>query len=435
MQKLGTSRTISPRPLSTAALCLVAVLAFAVAPSVAAAKGKSKKSAQVGTVYTETNGTGSSTNDNAVEVYARYSNGKLKRIQVAAAGGKGGHQPQPGFTTPAPILDTQSEVVLTNDGKWLYAVNAGSDTIAVFKVGKKGTLKRVQDAPAGGKFPSSITVHGHWLYVLTIDSYSIEGFKIGANGKLTAISGQGQVPLKGNSGPGLPRQVGFDNKGKTLVVSLLISPEAAGGMAPPTPNQSIDTFAVHGNGTVGAAQPQNATSVGPFAFTFNLQNYLLMTQIVAPAGAAGDLASYKIGGGSSVSPVDTKSSNSSLPCWVEATGDGKHAYVVNTGGRDLAPGLFMGGVPRVTTYSVSSSGKLKVQGQTAGLNDEVLETDDALSRDSKYLYVVSPLAGNSKTPGNASHIDEYKIGAGGKLKYLGQTPNNGAPGDSGLAAS
>jgi 6-phosphogluconolactonase (cycloisomerase 2 family) len=284
-------------------------------------------------------------------------------------------------------------------------------------------------------FPSSITIHGKWLYALTIDTFSIEGFKIGADGKLTAIAGQGQVPLKGNSGPGLPRQVGFDNKGKTIVVSLLITPQAAMGLGPPTPKQSIDTFAVHGNGTVGSAQPQDATSVGPFAFTFNLQNILLMTQIVAPAGAPGDLASYKLSGGTGLNPIQTKSSNSSLPCWVETTADGKHAYVVNTGGRALMPGLFNGGVPRVTTYSVSPAGKLKVQGQTASLSDEVIETDDALSRDSKFLYVVAPLAGNSSTPGNASHIDEYSIGAHGKLKYLGQTPNSGAPGDSGLAAS
>jgi 6-phosphogluconolactonase len=429
MLKLGT-RTVRLRSLIVWAPCLVVVLAFAGVPAVAIGKPR-----QVGAVYTETNGTGSSTNDNAVEVYARYSNGLLKRIQVVGAGGKGGHQPQPGFNFPAPILDTQSEVVLTDNGKWLYAVNAGSDTIAVFKVSNTGTLKLVQDAPAGGVFPSSITIHDRWLYVLTINTFSIEGFKIGGNGKLTAIAGQGQVPLKGNSGPGLPRQVGFDNTGKRLVVSLLISPAAAMGMAPPTPKQSIDTFAVRGNGKVGAAVPQDATSVGPFGFTFNLQNDLLMTQIVAPAGAPGDLASYSLRGSTGLSPIATKSSNGSLPCWVETTADGRHAYVVNTGGRDLNPGLFGGGVPNVATYSVSPSGRLKLQGLTPGRSDEVAETDDAVSRDSKYLYVVAPLAGNSSTPGHASHIDEYKIGVRGTLKYLGQTPNTGALGDSGLAAS
>jgi hypothetical protein len=206
-------------------------------------------------------------------------------------------------------------------------------------------------------------------------------------------------------------------------------------MAPPTPKQSIDTFAVRTNGTVGPAVPRDATSVGPFAFTFSLQNSLLMTQIVAPSGAPGDLASYSLGGSSGLSPIDTKSSNGSLPCWVQTTGDGKHAYVVNTGGRDLVAGTFNGGVPNVSIYSVSPAGKLKLQGLTPGRTNEVLETDDAVSRDSKYLYVVAPLAGNSSTPGPASHIDEYKIVAQGKLQYLGQTPNTGAPGDSGLAAS
>jgi len=60
--------------------------------------------------------------------------------------------------------------------------------------------------------------------------------------------------------------------------------------------------------------------------------------------------------------------------------------------------------------------------------EEFARTDESLSRDSKYLYVLNPgIFGPSK-------IDEYRVSPNGDLTLIGNTPPNGPNGQSGLAA-
>ena len=55
--------------------------------------------------------------------------------------------------------------------------------------------------------------------------------------------------------------------------------------------------------------------------------------------------------------------------------------------------------------------------------------DEALSRDSKYLYALKP-----GLMGPVSQVDIYRVNLDGSLTLVGNTPANGAPGQSGLAA-
>jgi len=112
------------------------------------------------------------------------------------------------------------------------------------------------------------------------------------------------------------------------------------------------------------------------------------------------------------------------PCWVVVTKDGHYTFVVNTGG----------GAPNATIadYSLSSGSALTFLGLTPENNangDEFARTDEALSRDSKYLYALKP-----GLMGPVSQVDIYRVNSDGSLTLVGNTPANGAPGQSGLAA-
>src|SRR5947209_15705137 len=122
-----------------------AATAARVAASAAAADGAP------GAVYTLMN----LTSGNAVAVFARAADGTLSAAGSVATGGTG----------TGAGLGSQGALALSDDGRWLFAVNAGSNDVSVFDVGPVG-LALASRTASGGTLPISLTVHGHVLYVL-----------------------------------------------------------------------------------------------------------------------------------------------------------------------------------------------------------------------------------------------------------------------------
>lgn len=89
---------------------------------------------------------------------------------------------------------TGAEVQILPSGRFLYASNRGSDTIAVFAVNRRnGTLKPVEYVPSGGKTPRMFTLDpsGDYLIAANQDSDNIVIFRINqATGKLTPTGQQ-----------------------------------------------------------------------------------------------------------------------------------------------------------------------------------------------------------------------------------------------------
>ena len=385
-------------------LPLVCVAALAIfAPVAAAAHGQhaAPPAPAVGAVYTETNDPA----NNQIVVFDRSPDGTLVQSQVVNTGGLGGQQPQPGCPGACPILDAQGEVQLSQDGHLLFAVNAGSNTISSFRVTHDG-LKLAQTTPSGGVFPDSITVHDDLLYVLNADSVNIAGYRVSGSGALTPIAGSSR-PLSSGAMPGFARQIGFDNTGKTLSVTLL-APDV------------IDTFPVSKDGTAGAATANPSSTPLPFAFSFDHHNDLVAAQISSLTGT-GDVATYALTGSGNLTSIDTEPSQGHAPCWTAITDNGHYVFVVNSGGGE-APAT-------VSEYRLSHKGKLTFVGLTPDIG-EFAKTDEALSNDSHFLYVLAP----SVIAGATSHIDEYKVGPKGSLTLIGATPSTLAVGISGIAA-
>ena len=137
-----------------AGVALLAMLAAAAlaAGSSGAVRDHGTKDKPVGAVYSETNDFG----QNAVVVFDRYANGLIVQRSTVPTGGTGAGLPQLGCPAPCPFLDDQAPLELSKDGRFLFAVNAGSNTISSFRVTAHG-LTLIGQVASGGQFPYSVT--------------------------------------------------------------------------------------------------------------------------------------------------------------------------------------------------------------------------------------------------------------------------------------
>src|SRR6266568_955633 len=186
----------------------------------------------VGSVYIMSN----SASGNQVIVYNRAPDGTLTWKANYATNGLGIN----GLTG-----SNQGGLVLSEDGRWLIVVNAGSNDISVFSVNQKG-LNLTDKASSQGTMPISATVHGNVVYVLNTggseSTGNIAGFHLN-HGQLSAISGSVQ-PL---SGVTAPAQISFNPTGTVLVVTEKST-------------SKIDTFLVNSEGVASTqmSKPQAA---------------------------------------------------------------------------------------------------------------------------------------------------------------------------------
>lgn len=91
-----------------------------------------------------------------------------------------------------------SEIVLSADGRFLYALNRGQNAIQAYAVdAKSGTLALLQTLPSGGQTPwhMQIAPNGQWMIVANQGSNTLNVFAIDAgSGKLTATAYALAVP-------------------------------------------------------------------------------------------------------------------------------------------------------------------------------------------------------------------------------------------------
>jgi hypothetical protein len=165
------------RPLLALSLLLISLLwgggAAAAAPRTA------------GAVFTLTN----AATGNAVVAFDRADDGSLTPAGSYATGGLGSGS----------SLGSQGALVLSDDRRWLFAVNAGSNDISVFAVGRRG-LQLSDRVPAGGELPISLTAHDDLLYVLNVGGVAnISGFHFD-DGRLRQIAGATRSLSQANPG-------------------------------------------------------------------------------------------------------------------------------------------------------------------------------------------------------------------------------------------
>jgi 6-phosphogluconolactonase (cycloisomerase 2 family) len=115
-------------------------------------------------VYVETNL--KTTYGNAIRAFTRGSDGKLNEIKGSPflTGGAG---TQYAGVNVGP-QDSDEEIISNPEHTLLFAVNSGSDSIAVFHIASDGSLSPVQGSPfpSGGNDPVSLSLAGDTLFVV-----------------------------------------------------------------------------------------------------------------------------------------------------------------------------------------------------------------------------------------------------------------------------
>src|SRR5919202_3477422 len=233
-----------------------------------------------GVVYVMTN----AAEQNAIVTYQRAPDGRLtERGRYATVGlGSGA-----GGTVPPDPLGSQDALLLREP--WLFAVNAGSNEVSVFRTaGDRLTLR--DTVASGGRYPVSLTFHAPWLYVLNAGGVgTISGFTLAPDGRLTphpgALRSLGTPTPDDGAQPHIlesPAQVGFTPHGDRLVVSDKGALSGQGRLL---------VFAVAADGTP-AERPVPTITAGrvPFSFTFTAGGHLLVTDPSASTVTAYALA-------------------------------------------------------------------------------------------------------------------------------------------------
>ncbi|MGA2666151.1 MAG: beta-propeller fold lactonase family protein [Nitrososphaerales archaeon] len=232
-------------------------------------------------------------------------------------------------------LASQGAVALTQNGRWLLAVDAGSNQVTAFQVNGDGSLAFASIAGSQGTAPISVATSGGLVYVLDNGTATtpgnIAGFVLSSTGQLVPIPGSVQ-PLSGKANSS-PEQIGFSNDGNVLVVT-----EKAAGV--------IDTYTVGRTAVASAPTVTPSNSAGPYGFAFTAQGYLVVTE-----AAAGTLSSYSVSSSGTLRTISGSLPDFGLaPCWVAISPNGEYAYASNAHGGTIS-GYAIDGSGAMTLFS------------------------------------------------------------------------------------
>ncbi len=355
--------------VGTAAMVVLALML--VATSSAFASGRDRHAQQA--LFVQTN----NTTANQIMVYDRAWDGTLTFAASYSTGGAGGTAA--GAT--ADPLASQGSLMSADHGRVLLAVNAGSNTVSLFRVrGDRLWLKQV--VASGGQFPVSIAVYRHLVYVLNagLDG-SVQGYRLGRD-HLWPIRGSKRSLSLGNTNPPdylhSPGQVGFSPDGRKLIVTTKAS------------TSSIDVFWVHDSGRLSktAVSTVSKTPV-PFAFVFDPWGRLVVTEALNSF-----LSTYAINPDNSITNIGSVTDGQAAACWVSAARG--FFYVSNAGSGD------------VSSFKLDGSGAPVLVNATAATIAPGV-TDSVATADQRFLYVEC---------GGAGTISVFRVQHDGSLTLV-----------------
>jgi hypothetical protein len=374
--------------LAAATTTGVVAAALSALPASAATAHRHTWPEQAPAVFVQTDNTAG----NTIVAYARTATGGLQQVGSYPTGGNGGQ------LTGSVVDHLSSEGSLAYDrpAGLLYAVNAGSNTITVFRV-FGDQLVRSQVISSGGQFPVSIAVHGNQVYVLNaLGGGSVSGF-VQFGGYLIPVPFWNRALGLGTTSStvftGTPGQIGFTPDGSQLVV---------------TTKNAANTVDVFRDGPFGpSAQPTVTSLPGtiPFGFTFDQYGHLALVET-----GVGAVATFAIASDGTLTQLGSVSTGQAATCWITAAPQGT-LFASNAGSGTESE------------LSTQPDGAVTLLGNAP---TDAGTVDAAASSDGQYLYVQA---------GGPGTVDAYRINPDGSLTQTGSVTVPGAVGGEGIVAS
>ena len=337
-------------------LGLGAAAAVAAPASASSASASTGASPVVGHVYVNDNTAGT----NTIGAFDQHADGRLTPAAGSpfVAGGAG----------TGTGLSDQGAIQFSADGRYVLAVDAGSNQISVLQVNRDGSLSLVPGGvvSSGGTLPDSIAVHGNLVYVANSGNggSNYTGFQF-FGGHLFPVP-RSTVTLAANAAPA---DVLFNGTGTKLVGTEVGT-------------SVIDSFTVGFDGRLTAApgSPVPAQGLGPFGSEFRPTNpdQLFVSNAHNVGAGTGTISSYSDSFNGTLTPVAGSPfpDQQTAPCWIEITHDGQFLFTVNTGSGEIS------------RYQIAPDGTLTLLGSTpVGQTGGVGAVDSRLSPDGRFLYV------------------------------------------------
>ncbi len=311
--------------------------------------------------------------------------------------------------------DSDSQLKITADGKYLLAINPGTHTIAVFRIGANGTLAPVAGSPfpSGGQTPSSIDIRGNYVYVVNkSDDYAhpitqkpnYTTFTIDGNGKLMPVAGSTYETTPGAS----PAQALVSNDGK-----FLFGADFLGFMLVP-PAGTLRSFTIsNGLLTPVAGTPQELPDMSGGAL--GLWQHPSANVLYVGFPVVNKVGVYAIDAATGGLTYKTAVAAGAAACWIRTNKSGNRLYVLNSGENT------------VSVYNTSnpwmpvSLGKLtlKNSGPLYTNNGASFTTSEDFSLNFspsyKTLYVVSQHTNKDFSIGSYNYLHALAVDADGML--------------------
>jgi 6-phosphogluconolactonase len=315
----------------------------------------------VGHVYLDDNTAGT----NTIGGFNRHLDGSLTPLAGAPfnAGGQG----------TGAGLASQGAIQVSSDGRFLLAVDAGSNQVSVLRIEPDGALQLSGVVSSDGPTPVSIAVHDNLVYVANAGAVgpNYTGFTLNLFGQLQPLANS-TVSLPNGSQPG---DVLFNSTG-TSVVGTRVG------------TSLIDSFVVGRGGLLTAApgSPASAQGLGPFGSEFRPTNpqQLFVSNAHNVGAGTGTVSAFNVGFNGSLTSIGSSpvADDQTAPCWVEITPNGQFLFAVNTGSGEIS------------RYSIAPNGSLALLGSTpVSNNGGVGAVDPRLSNDGRTLYIDESQAG------------------------------------------
>lgn len=254
--------------------------------------------AHASSVYTLSN----ETNGNAVLQFEQADDGSLSLAARYPTGGLG----------TGGGLGNQGAIAAGDD--FLYAVDPGSNEISVFRF-DGDSLVLTDRSSSFGSTPVSVTVDRELVYVVNAGSDSIAGFRVSVGGEIEPIAGSVQPLSQVGTAPA---QISFSKDGRQLIVT-----EKA--------TQRILTFGIGDDGIAGGVQVFDSPGATPFGFTVISGRRVLVSEAAGGAANASSVTAWKLSPQGELSVLDpVVGTRQSAACWVAVTPNGQFAFTTNT---------------------------------------------------------------------------------------------------------
>lgn len=360
------------------------ILLLVFAATAAAMAAPASASEVVGHLYVNDN----TTPVNTIAGFDRHADGTLTPMPGSpfATGGAG----------TGAAIGSQGSLQETTNGRYLLAVDAGSNQISVLRIQWDGRLRAVRHGVVGsnGSEPVSIAVHHRLVYVTNAGNGAVNytGFWLGHGGHLRPLGGS-TVSLPDGSQPG---DVLFNSDGSKLAGTRVGSSE-------------IDSFTVNRDGRLSAApgSPYNGQGLGPFGSEFRPTNpaQLFISNAHNVGAGTGTVSAFSVARDGVLSSIGASpfADLQTAPCWVEISHDGRYLFAVNTA------------VGTISRYWIAPGGSLTLLGSTPMRNPTGLAPVDArLSPSGGTLWVLDS---------GLKAVSGFKV-SGGRLTELPTSPSS-----------